>query len=80
MFCTGINEDRMSALSLQARVNTRAIKKLEKPRPLKISQARHTTSDNRLSSGGISGKRIAQLKIDFFIVFCVSFEGLPTQI
>ncbi|KAJ1526224.1 hypothetical protein ONE63_009381 [Megalurothrips usitatus] len=44
----------MSALSLQARINTRAVKKLEKPRPLKLSTSQNRHAENRLSTGAIS--------------------------
>ncbi|KAK3930794.1 Eukaryotic translation initiation factor 4E-binding protein Mextli [Frankliniella fusca] len=51
----------MSALGLQARVNTRSVKKLEKPRPLKLSTSQIRHSENRLSSGGISVDEVMTL-------------------
>ncbi|XP_026275251.1 eukaryotic translation initiation factor 4E-binding protein Mextli isoform X2 [Frankliniella occidentalis] len=51
----------MSALSLQARVNTRSVKKLEKPRPLKLSTSLTRHPENRLSSGGISVDEVMTL-------------------
>lgn len=51
----------MSTLSLQARVNTRSVKKLEKPRPLKLNTSQSRHAENRLSMGGISVDEVMAL-------------------
>ncbi|XP_034233992.1 eukaryotic translation initiation factor 4E-binding protein Mextli isoform X3 [Thrips palmi] len=51
----------MSAISLQARVNTRSVKKLEKPRPLKLNTSQSRHAENRLSMGGVSVDEVMAL-------------------
>lgn len=69
----------MSAISLQARVSTRSVKKLEKPRPLKLNTSQSRHAENRLSMGGLSGEGLPSLSFIllnilkltlFFILFC----------
>ncbi|XP_034233990.1 eukaryotic translation initiation factor 4E-binding protein Mextli isoform X1 [Thrips palmi] len=56
-----ITRARMSAISLQARVNTRSVKKLEKPRPLKLNTSQSRHAENRLSMGGVSVDEVMAL-------------------